>query len=384
MTDKPIWSPVPQATWADAWCPGSSTPDAGPAVGRSLEKLAARPWAFHPNVELVQADLADLASTRAALAGCETAYYLVHSMHPHKRDFAAADRHAALIMARAAREEGLSRIIYLGGLGEDREDLSHHLKSRPAVALILSPGGTPLPPLRAARILGAGRASFELMRYWSTAAGHGHPLLGAHPLPAHRHHQRPWLPDRVPGRARDRGPDLRHRRPGRAQLRGPVPGLRRGGGPAPAADHPRAGHVPQALRLLGPDGHPGPGLPGHPPGGRPAQRGGVPGKRHPGDHPPKPCAPAGNQRQGHGKNPAEHRGDQFAPTAAAATPPEWLAWAMRPTPGARSSNAATGPGPRPNPGNCGTPWPASAARPAGTTGTPCGGCGAFWTNFSAG
>jgi hypothetical protein len=86
-------------------------------------------------------------------------------MHPHKRDFAAADRHAALIMARAAREEGLSRIIYLGGLGEDREDLSHHLKSRHEVALILSHGGTPLTHLRAAMILGSGSASFELMRY---------------------------------------------------------------------------------------------------------------------------------------------------------------------------------------------------------------------------
>ncbi|NMC48756.1 MAG: NAD(P)H-binding protein, partial [Desulfovibrio sp.] len=166
MTDKPIL-----VTGATGYVGGRLVPrllDAGRrvrAVGRSLDKLGARPWAFHPNVELVQADLADLSSTRAALAGCETAYYLVHSMHPHKRDFAAADRHAALIMARAAREEGLSRIIYLGGLGEDREDLSHHLKSRHEVALILSYGGTPLTHLRAAMILGSGSASFEILRY---------------------------------------------------------------------------------------------------------------------------------------------------------------------------------------------------------------------------
>ncbi len=166
MTDKPIL-----VTGATGYVGGRLVPrllDAGRrvrAVGRSLDKLGARPWASHPNVELVQADLGDLSSTRAALAGCGTAYYLVHSMHPHKRDFAAADRHAALIMARAAREEGLSRIIYLGGLGEDREDLSHHLKSRHEVALILSHGGTPLTHLRAAMILGSGSASFELMRY---------------------------------------------------------------------------------------------------------------------------------------------------------------------------------------------------------------------------
>ncbi len=138
------------------------------AAGRSMDKLAQRPWAFHPGLELVQADLADLASVRAACRGCGAAYYLVHSMHPDKRDFAAADREAAMNMARAARETGLERIIYLGGLGEDREDreeLSKHLRSRREVAKILEYGGVPLTHLRAAMILGSGSASFELVRY---------------------------------------------------------------------------------------------------------------------------------------------------------------------------------------------------------------------------
>jgi uncharacterized protein YbjT (DUF2867 family) len=166
MTDRPI-----VVTGATGYVGGRLVQkllDAGRrvrAVGRSLDKLGARPWAFHPGVDLAAADLFDLDATRAALRGCDTAYYLVHSMHPGRRDFAAADRHAALIMARAAREENLSRIIYLGGLGEDREDLSHHLKSRHEVALILTHGGPALTHLRAAMILGSGSASFELLRY---------------------------------------------------------------------------------------------------------------------------------------------------------------------------------------------------------------------------
>jgi len=135
------------------------------AAGRSLAKMAQRPWAFNPGLELVQADLHDLDSIRQACRGCGAAYYLVHSMHPDKRDFAAADRDAAMNMARAARETGLERIIYLGGLGEDREDLSKHLKSRHEVAKILEYGGVPLTHLRAAMILGSGSASFELLRY---------------------------------------------------------------------------------------------------------------------------------------------------------------------------------------------------------------------------
>jgi len=135
------------------------------AVGRSLDKLACRPFAAHPNVELAQADMLDLAAMRRAADGCGAAYYLVHSMHSAHSDFAAADREAAMIMARAADDAGLERIIYLGGLGQDTDNLSHHLRSRHEVAKILSYGRVPLTHLRAAMILGSGSASFEIMRY---------------------------------------------------------------------------------------------------------------------------------------------------------------------------------------------------------------------------
>ncbi|MBI4800795.1 MAG: NAD(P)H-binding protein, partial [Desulfarculus sp.] len=52
------------------------------AIARSLGKLACRPWAGHPNLELVQADVMDAESLYRAAQGCWAAYYLVHSMNP--------------------------------------------------------------------------------------------------------------------------------------------------------------------------------------------------------------------------------------------------------------------------------------------------------------
>lgn len=135
------------------------------AVGRNVEKLRCRPFALHPDVEPVQADALDMAALTEALRGCHAAYYLVHSMLPGVRDFEERDKRAALIMRDAAREAGLERIIYLGGLGETGKDLSHHLRSRMEVGEILGGGPVPLTWLRAAMIIGSGSASFEILRY---------------------------------------------------------------------------------------------------------------------------------------------------------------------------------------------------------------------------
>lgn len=135
------------------------------AAGRSLEKLRCRPWGGHENVELVQADLFDEDSLAKAAKGCGTAYYLVHSMVPGVKDFAAADRQAAYNMVRAARAANLERLIYLSGLNPPDPFLSKHLRSRAEVAEILSLGPVPVTVLRAAIIIGSGSASFELIRY---------------------------------------------------------------------------------------------------------------------------------------------------------------------------------------------------------------------------
>jgi uncharacterized protein YbjT (DUF2867 family) len=134
-------------------------------VGRSLSKLQSRPWAAHSLLEIAQADVLDLESLKRAAQGCWAAFYLVHSMSACQKDFAEADRKAAVNMAKAAGEAGMERIIYLGGLGEETDTLSKHLKSRMEVARILQSGGVPATFLRAAMILGSGSASFEILRY---------------------------------------------------------------------------------------------------------------------------------------------------------------------------------------------------------------------------
>ncbi|WP_461209782.1 SDR family oxidoreductase [Desulfocurvus sp. DL9XJH121] len=135
------------------------------AVGRSPHKLHCRPWGGHERLEIVQADVQDPDSLTSALSGCRTAYYLVHSMDPGAGDYAERDRQGARNMVRAARDAGVCRIIYLGGITPDDPHLSEHLRSRGEVADILKSGPVPATVLRAAVILGSGSASFELIRY---------------------------------------------------------------------------------------------------------------------------------------------------------------------------------------------------------------------------
>jgi uncharacterized protein YbjT (DUF2867 family) len=136
------------------------------AMARSPERLYCRPWGRHPALEIVAGDALDRDAFVAAAQGCGVAYYLIHSMNAQKGQFASADRTAAANMVAAAEENNLTRIIYLGGLGEkSHEALSKHLKSRHEVEQILQAGAVPVTNLRAAMILGSGSASFEMLRY---------------------------------------------------------------------------------------------------------------------------------------------------------------------------------------------------------------------------
>lgn len=136
------------------------------AMVRSPERLLCRPWGRHPHLEVLAGDALDRQAFVHAAQGCDVAYYLIHSMNAAKGKFAEADRTAAQNMVAAAEQHQLSRIIYLGGLGEqDHEALSKHLKSRHEVEAILMACATPVTNLRAAMILGSGSASFEMLRY---------------------------------------------------------------------------------------------------------------------------------------------------------------------------------------------------------------------------
>ncbi|MGC9195618.1 MAG: NAD(P)H-binding protein [Syntrophobacteraceae bacterium] len=118
---------------------------------------------------VVEADLLDRESLKRALEGVGFAYYLVHSMRSQavvrSDDFADRDRRAAQNFVEAAQTHGVERIVYLGGLGELGDRLSKHLASRQEVARILSCGKPKVTELRAANIMGAGGAPFEMLRY---------------------------------------------------------------------------------------------------------------------------------------------------------------------------------------------------------------------------
>lgn len=120
----------------------------------TLERLGA---------ECVSGDVLDAASLTSAVAGIDVVYYLVHSM-ADGRGFESRDRQAATNFAEACRIAGVKRIIYLGGLGREGPSLSSHLASRHETGKLLGQGTVPVTELRAAIIVGAGSASFEIVR----------------------------------------------------------------------------------------------------------------------------------------------------------------------------------------------------------------------------
>lgn len=129
--------------------------------------LARRPEFLRSRVEsptqVVQADCLDRESLVPAMQGVHTAYYLVHSMGSSGH-FEAEDRQAASNFAEVAREQGVKRIVYLGGLGDANEKLSAHLQSRHEVADILRSCGVPTIEFRASIVIGSGSLSFEMIR----------------------------------------------------------------------------------------------------------------------------------------------------------------------------------------------------------------------------
>ena len=127
---------------------------------RRPEALVAR---VNSTTEIVAGDVLDASSLRDAFQGIHTAYYLVHSMGAD-RDFEEEDRIAATNFAQAATDAGVSRIIYLGGLGNPDHKLSKHLRSRQETGNILRAYHPQIIEFRASIVIGSGSLSFEMIR----------------------------------------------------------------------------------------------------------------------------------------------------------------------------------------------------------------------------
>jgi uncharacterized protein YbjT (DUF2867 family) len=140
------------------------------ARGKSLRALYRTPVpAGDERITSFSGDLLRPESLAAALEGIDTAYYLVHSLGAGQDRFRDLDRCAAMHFTQAADRAGVRRVIYLSGLGQRQAELSEHLDSRGEVAEILGQGRFQTTILRAAIVIGAGGASFELLRYLVSA-----------------------------------------------------------------------------------------------------------------------------------------------------------------------------------------------------------------------
>jgi uncharacterized protein YbjT (DUF2867 family) len=126
---------------------------------RNPEALRSR---VAPGTELVRGDLLQPASLGVAFSGVDVAFYLVHSMNVAEK-FEAEEAVSAANFARAARDAGIRRIIYLGGLAKG-DNLSRHMRSRAETGNILRSSAIPVLEFQASVIIGSGSASFEMIR----------------------------------------------------------------------------------------------------------------------------------------------------------------------------------------------------------------------------
>ena len=162
------------------------------ATARDAAHLTNRSW--RTRVHTVSADLSDPSSLHAAMHGTDVVYYLVHSMGnaATSQGFVSEEAATATNAVTAARRAGVRRIVYLGGLHPPAKDSSEHLKSRTAVGEILMDSGIETVALQAGIVIGAGSASFEMIRHLTNT-------LRVMPLPrwVNRHRVQPIAIDDV-------------------------------------------------------------------------------------------------------------------------------------------------------------------------------------------
>jgi uncharacterized protein YbjT (DUF2867 family) len=134
---------------------------------RNVNSLAGR---FDGQIDIIKADVSHYSELLKAMAGVEAAFYLIHSMEGSSKEwkkFAERDRIAAENFAKAASECRVKRIIYLGGLSNEKNiaKLSDHMRSRVQVGKILKSSSAKVTIFRAAVILGQGGGSFQMLQY---------------------------------------------------------------------------------------------------------------------------------------------------------------------------------------------------------------------------
>ncbi|MCL3817044.1 SDR family oxidoreductase [Aeromicrobium wangtongii] len=161
-------SPHSLVTGATGYVGGRLVPqllDAGHTVRvlvRDERKARAHDWA--DRVEIAVGDASEDADVRDAMADVDVLYYLLHSIGTGG-DFGATEKQMAQRFSDEAKRAGVRRIVYLGGMIPQGEELSEHLSSRGEVGDVLLGSGVPTTVLQAGVVIGSGSASFEMLRY---------------------------------------------------------------------------------------------------------------------------------------------------------------------------------------------------------------------------
>ncbi len=121
----------------------------------------------NPDITYVVGDVLDYDSLVAATSGIDTVYYFIHMMGDQPKGqqekFDVLDTKAINNMIEACRRNSVKRIIHLTGIRNDKEILSHHLKSRKEVEDIIKSSGIDYTVFRASVIIGRGGAAFEIL-----------------------------------------------------------------------------------------------------------------------------------------------------------------------------------------------------------------------------
>lgn len=117
-----------------------------------------------PNLHYIWGDLRNSDTLKKIPKDIEAAYYLVHSMSDIVGNLVDTEMQIVEQFLKGLKDSHIKQIIYLGGIINDEKRLSPHLKSRLIVEEALKKSGIPYTVLRASIIIGAGSASFEIIR----------------------------------------------------------------------------------------------------------------------------------------------------------------------------------------------------------------------------
>lgn len=129
-------------------------------IARSVEKIIDE----SPRLTKISCDVFDTAKLKQSLEGVDTVYFFLHMMAQKNQDYAVAEDKVAHIVGKIVQDNGIKKIIFLGGLGRDSEKLSKHLESRHHSGDVLRKYSNSVIEFRASMVIGEGSISYEIIK----------------------------------------------------------------------------------------------------------------------------------------------------------------------------------------------------------------------------